>query len=80
MEVLRSPTDKFQVLLNGTFDDTHNFALHYTLRSGSNELFLQVVSAFAKFLQRKIMPYSDQDTPITSLWLIKQPFPFLLIF
>lgn len=44
MEVLRSPTNKFQVLLNATFVDNHDWGLYYTLRTGSNELFLQLVS------------------------------------
>ncbi|BHF79773.1 hypothetical protein SprV_0702289600 [Sparganum proliferum] len=77
VEVLHSPTDKFQILLNGTFDKRNSWALHYTMRTGNNELFLQVST---RAIQQKLYTDVEEDTVYLQLLLITIASLVLVVF
>nr|CDS27699.1 hemicentin 1 [Hymenolepis microstoma] len=77
VEVLRSPTNKFLVLLNATFEEKHDWGLHHTLRTGSNELFLQVSS---RMVQQRHYTDVEEDTVYLQLLLITIASLVLVVF
>ncbi|EUB60230.1 hypothetical protein EGR_04940 [Echinococcus granulosus] len=77
VEVLRSPTNKFQVLLNASFEENHDWGLYYTLRTGSNEMFLQLST---RVVQQRVYTDTEEDTVYLQLLLITIASLVLVVF
>ncbi|CDS38178.1 hemicentin 1 [Echinococcus multilocularis] len=77
VEVLRSPTNKFQVLLNASFEENHDWGLYYTLRTGSNEMFLQLST---RVIQQRVYTDIEEDTVYLQLLLITVASLVLVVF